>query len=460
MSRDQEADQEIAKLRASKEESGLRLEDIKLGDGTLLCDTSMGRPRPVVPRAWEQRIFTAFHGLSHAGPRPTARAILRRFVWHGAKGKIRDMARACLHCQASKVARHIRAPLQARPPPTGRFMELHVDLVGPLPACEGNQYLFTIVDRFTRWPEAVPMASTSAEDCARVLLRSWIARFGVPASVTTDRGPQFTSRLWAELHKLLGIKSMQTTAYHPQANGMVERLHRTLKASLMCLASSGHWMDALPLALLGFRSAWREDADISPAELVYGAPLTVPGEFVTVPPDAPVEAFGRQLKSYVDSFFPPPLVYHGLPPTHVPPALLDARWVLVRRDAAKPPLTRPYEGPFEVVKATAKYFIIKRSGKDYTVSVDRLKKCSAPVTRPSSPPPPRPMQVASPRRPPAPPGRPLASSRQRTASQESLSSSSLSSAHSSSSWQVVERSRGGFLKTDQVRAQLLPKSKS
>ena len=116
------------------------------------------------------------------------------------------------------------------------------------------------------------MASTSAEDCARVLLRSWIARFEVPASVTTDRGPQFTSRLWAELHKLLGIKSMQTTAYHPQANGMVERLHRTLKASLMCLVSSGHWMDALPLALLGFRSAWREDADISPAELVYGAP--------------------------------------------------------------------------------------------------------------------------------------------------------------------------------------------
>ena len=79
---------------------------------------------------------------------------------------------------------------------------------------------------------------------------------------------------------LLGCELHPTTAYHPQANGLVERSHRDLKASLKCRLTGPNWMDELPWVLLGIRTAPKEDLGASTAELVYGGPLTVPGDFV------------------------------------------------------------------------------------------------------------------------------------------------------------------------------------
>ena len=128
---------------------------------------------------------------------------------------------------------------------------VHVDLVGPLPEAENNRYLFTMVDRFTRWVEVVPLATITAESCCTAFVRSWVSRFGIPSTLISDRRAQFTSNMWKELHRLLGVKARSTTAYHPQANGMVERFHRQLKASLMAVAENGNWMSSLPLVLLG-----------------------------------------------------------------------------------------------------------------------------------------------------------------------------------------------------------------
>ena len=90
-----------------------------------------------------------------------------------------------------------------------------------------------------------------------------------------------------------------TTAYHPQANGMVERLHRQLKAGLKARTTWPNWFAELPMVLLGIRSSWRVDHGCSPAELVYGSTLRIPGEFLqsrdarTMEPDLP---FLRELQ--------------------------------------------------------------------------------------------------------------------------------------------------------------------
>ena len=118
------------------------------------------------------------------------------------------------------------------PVPDRRFSHIHVDLVGPLPSSGGCTYLFTIIDRTTRWAEAVPLATTSVVDCGRALFRGWVARFGLPAAITSDRGAQFTSAVWSSLCQLLGTQHVQTTAYHPEGNGLVERFHRCLKDTL------------------------------------------------------------------------------------------------------------------------------------------------------------------------------------------------------------------------------------
>ena len=117
------------------------------------------------------------------------------------------------------------------------------------------------------------MTDMSTTSCVQAFLQGWMSRFGVPVRLTSDRGAQFTSELWREMTRSLGVDIHQTTAYHPQSNGAVEQLHRQLKASLTaCLDTTS--------VLLGLRLVSRDELGASVAELVYGIPLLLPGEFV------------------------------------------------------------------------------------------------------------------------------------------------------------------------------------
>ena len=168
LAEDQEKSDGMASYRTAT--TDLLLQDINIGSSKLLCDTSMGPPRPVLPTSWTRTVFDKIHGLSHSGVRPTQKAIAQRFVWNGMKRDIRKWCKECPDCQASKIHRHTRSPLTERLPPSDRFCSLHVDLVGPLPESQGMTYLFTIIDRFTRWPEAIPVPNAHASTCASALL--------------------------------------------------------------------------------------------------------------------------------------------------------------------------------------------------------------------------------------------------------------------------------------------------
>jgi transposase InsO family protein len=106
-----------------------------------------------------------------------------------------------------------------------------------------------------------------------------VSRFGVLAVITSDRGAQFTSSLRAVLCILLNIQHNQTTAYHPQSNGMVEHFHRRLKDALLARCAMANWVNHLPWVLLGLLPAAREDDGSTPAQAVFGSPLILPGQF-------------------------------------------------------------------------------------------------------------------------------------------------------------------------------------
>ena len=266
-----EAQQEDRGLREFLDSPhGLQVRAVPLISGrTLLCDESTGSTRPLIPAALRRAYFNLMHNLSHPGIRASQDLISRRVVWPGMQRDVRDWARACIACQRAKVHRHVRAPVATWTPPAGRFEEVHIDLVGPLPPSNGNVHLLTCVDRFTRWVEAIPLPDIRAATVASAFVSGWVARFGVPARVTTDRGSQFESQLWQELSSILGCTRHRTTSYHPQSNGLVERVHRQLKGALRAHSSSS-WTRALPLVLLGIRSALKEDLGCTAAELVYG----------------------------------------------------------------------------------------------------------------------------------------------------------------------------------------------
>ena len=105
------------------------------------------------------------------------------------------------------------------------------------------------VDRFTRWPEAIPLPDITAETVVTALLSGWITRFVCPQTITTDQGRQFESQLFHSLATMCGIHLSRTTAFYPAANCLVEPMHRSLKAATMCRAQ-GRWTEDLPLVLL------------------------------------------------------------------------------------------------------------------------------------------------------------------------------------------------------------------
>ncbi|GFY06433.1 hypothetical protein TNCV_3652201 [Trichonephila clavipes] len=126
--------------------------------------------------------------------------------------------------------------------------------------------------------EVIPTDDMTAETVCRVLLSVWISRFGCPAVITTDQGTNFESSLFRELSNL-GTSRIRCCAYHPKANGLVERLHRHLKSAIKAYENL-KWSEIIPIELLGMRSAVKKaiNVQIKFAELVYGTTLRFPSD--------------------------------------------------------------------------------------------------------------------------------------------------------------------------------------
>ena len=408
MAKAQEGDQELSKLSSS---TSLTLSRVPIPASTakLLCDLSTGVPRPVVPTSFRRAVFDSLHSLSHPGVQATERLITSRYVWPNMKPDVRRWARSCLQCQRSKIQRHTITPLSTFSTPDARFDMVHIDIVGPLPPSRGFTYLLTCVDRFTRWPEAIPITNITAETVAEAFVGGWVARFGTPSTLTTDRGRQFESALWRQLTHLLGSKRIRTTSYHPIANGLVERFHRQLKASLKSQNNPTRWADSLPLVLLGIRTAYKPDVKCTTAELVYGTTLRLPGEFFAQNQGSSTEPSVTDT-TYVSQLKETMRLLAAVPPrqptgrhSHISEALSNCSHVFVRYDAVKKPLQQPYNGPFHVLSRSLKHYTIDYNGHPTVVSLDRLK--AAHLDLPSTDTADTPFPVLSPTPPPPSPQR-------------------------------------------------------
>ncbi|BHF77621.1 hypothetical protein SprV_0602072900 [Sparganum proliferum] len=265
----------------SSQHTSLQLEVIPLStaSGTMLCNVSRGASRPVVPSEVRRDVFVALHNLAHPGIRTTRRLVSERFVWPSMNTDIRQWTRSCLACQKAKVGLHNKAPIDTFLAPDARFAHVHIDLVGPFPTSRGCNHLLTAIGRFTRWPIATPITNITADSVAHAFLEHWISHYGASSTITTDRGKQFESKLLNSLTDLLGCSRIRMTAYHPSLNGLVERFHRQLKASLRARDNPSHWSEHLPLVMLSIHTAPKSDLQCSAAELVYSTTLRIPNDF-------------------------------------------------------------------------------------------------------------------------------------------------------------------------------------
>ncbi|XP_062596739.1 uncharacterized protein LOC134258215 isoform X2 [Saccostrea cucullata] len=201
----------------------------------------------------------------HLATSRTIDKVLAEFYWPGVQADARRFCRSCDICQrTTPKGRTTKVPMSVMPIIDEPFRRVAVDLVGPIQPMtdNGNRYILTLVDFSTRYPEAVALKGIETERVADALVDIF-CRIGVPKEMLTDMGTQFTSELMGEVSRLLSMKQLSTTPYHPMCNGLVERFNGTLKQILrrLCSERPKDLDKYLSAALFAYRDAHRRAWD-------------------------------------------------------------------------------------------------------------------------------------------------------------------------------------------------------
>ena len=216
----------------------------------------------------------------------TLRRLRLSWYWPGMTSDIRRSIKTCEICQAAKYG-GLRNRLPQGPLWVGRpWQKVAVDLVGPLPLTpQNNKWILVYTDHFTRWHDALPLPDATAPVVADALDSFVFCYFGLPEELHSDRGTQFESDLMTELCTLWRISKTQTSPYHPQSNGVVERGNRALGDSLRALLFSegmdqDNWDSLLPQIMRAFRAVPHSRTEETPNYLMFGRECRLPDQLV------------------------------------------------------------------------------------------------------------------------------------------------------------------------------------
>ena len=188
----------------------------------------------VIPKIHRKEILHLAHAspmAGHMGINKTYQRILNHFYWPRLKKDVTQFCKSCRVCQMiGKPNQPIpAAPLQPIPICGEPFSHVLIDCVGPFPKTKsGNCYLLTIVFKFTRFPEAIPLRNIKASKIVPSLVK-FFTFVGLPVSIQSDQGSNFMSGLMQQVMHVLGVQQYKSSAYHPESQGAIERFHQTLK---------------------------------------------------------------------------------------------------------------------------------------------------------------------------------------------------------------------------------------
>ena len=147
-----------------------------------------------------------------------------------------------------------------------------MDFITELPVSEGCDQLWVIIDRFTKMAYFIPLTEKTAADFAIIFAQEVWRHHGLPTDIVSDRDSQFTSDVWKEFLKILGIRSRMSTAFHPQMDGQTERLNQTIEAYLRAFVGKKQddWMRLLPMAEFAYNNSTTTGNGMSPFYANYG----------------------------------------------------------------------------------------------------------------------------------------------------------------------------------------------
>lgn len=244
-----------------------------------------GKPlkQVMVPGKLRRSIMQVAHGSimgGHMGIKKTTDKIQSAFYWPGIQGDVTRFCKSCHVCQKTVSKGSVpKVPLEKMPLIDKPFKRVAIDLVGPIspPSEEGHRYILTLVDFSTRYPEAVPLKNIDTETVAEALVDIF-SRLGIPEEILSDLGTQFVSDCMREVTRLLSIKQLTTTPYHPMCNGLTEKFNGTMKSMLkrLCSEQPRQWHRYINPLLFAYREVPQESTGFSPFELLYGRAVRGP----------------------------------------------------------------------------------------------------------------------------------------------------------------------------------------
>jgi hypothetical protein len=275
-------DEEIHKrLRMHLKMSGSRY---GVKDDLLYVNSGFHGQILVLPRKFREQILLTFHDGAFAGhvSAPKVYARLRpKYFWPTMLQDVTNWCKSCQLCAARKrPKKYIKAPLKPIVV-DGPFSILAMDILELPKTTAGNRYILVCVDYLTKWPECFPLSDQKADTIARILVEEVIARHGAPRKILTDRGANFMSEVIAEVTKIFNIHKISTSPYHPQCDGVAERLNSSLIKMLSCYTASSQtdWDIHLPYILMAYRTSEHSTTKHSPFLLMYGREPYMPIDF-------------------------------------------------------------------------------------------------------------------------------------------------------------------------------------
>ena len=236
----------------------------------------------VLPLSLRESVLEVAHDSilgGHLATKKTYDKVTSNFFWPGAYDDVSRYCQSCDICQRTiSKGRCGKTPLVVMPIIGEPFARVAIDLVGPLPMSgRKHRWILTLVDCATRYPEAIPMKGIDTIECAEELVNIF-SRIGIPQEILSDRGSQFVSDLMREISRLLSVRQLQTTPYHAQCNGLVERWNGTLRRMIQKMAAEkpSDWDRYIPALLFSYREVAQASLGFSPFELVYGRSVRGP----------------------------------------------------------------------------------------------------------------------------------------------------------------------------------------
>ena len=253
--------------------------------GTPLIAVLYNNNLPVPPVKDRYKLMREYHEAAmggHRGINKTYSKIAKDYYWRNMRPDIKQFVLRCATCQSNKLVRvKTKLPLLISNTPALPFEQLSLDFYGPLEETEeGFKYILSAQDALTKYIILTPVKRANAEEVARALTEKIICYFGPPASILTDQGTHFRNKLLDEFAKIFKIQKYCTTAYHPQSNGAIERMHHTLTEYLRKYKENKQdWCNWTAICQNAYNCTEHESTGFSPHELLFGTKARTPPSF-------------------------------------------------------------------------------------------------------------------------------------------------------------------------------------